>query len=222
MKRIGDGLQIWTRNRDAGFKWGGLALLVLPLFTGCERALPPAEYLKRYETEALTQKITGGYRISVMPLSSDYLLAQQMDSTWGQTEVHEFQKTYEQSIYLSVRISASEPSGGPDDLQKDILGGAMLQGQGAYQSRLQFLQTGLADYARLELPDGSQISPLSYRFQRGFGLGGAQSFLFLFPKEKAGVVLRLPGSRFVLRDFGLDTGTLTIPLRAASMLVLKV
>ena len=131
---MGNGLQVRTRSASSGLIWVGLAVLALSLFSGCRSDLPASAYLIRYEAEALSQEIAAGYRISVMVLTSDYLLAQQMDSTWGEDEILKFRKTYQKSVYLSLRISPAELTGGPDDLKKDILGGAMLKGQGEYQS----------------------------------------------------------------------------------------
>ncbi len=201
---------------------GPVIALASMLMIACRRELPPSEYMAEYEKQTLSESNSAGYQFSILPLTADYLSAQHADSTWSPVALESFRKSYSGFTYISLRISPSNPSGEDSDFKKDYLGAGMVAGQEAYQQRLHLLQYGLAPYAFLEFSDGTLVSPLSYRFERGYGLAGAESFLFMFPKSKNGRDLSLPGSRFILKDFGLNTGTVKIPIRTGASLALKV
>lgn len=203
----------------------GSALGLCFFFSGCNQVLPPQAYVEAYEKHAASESLAGEYKVTVLPLTAEYLVARQIDSkrpgqTLGGNTLLSELETFRKAHYVSVQITLQNPTGGPEDLSKDLLNSALTQGEGAFRRRLYFLENQVSAYASLECEEGS-IKPISYRFNRGFGFPAVHSFLFLFPREREGKVVSLPDCRFNLMDIGLGSGTLKFPLRAEGRLILK-
>jgi hypothetical protein len=190
--------------------------------SACDRALPPARFIDAYEAEALTKKTAGDYTFATLLMTPEYLLARQMDGAWDKPRMERFREAYRGIHYISVRVSQTSATGGPEDLRTDLLGGELLKGEEAYRRRLDLLENRLGPYIRLVCADGRSVEPRSYRFQRGSGLDGVHAFLFLFPAWEGGREVRMEGARIVIKDFGLNTGTLRIPIGLSEHLSLKV
>lgn len=198
----------------------GLLLGAASLLLGCDRKLPPGEFLKAYEEKGLVQSLAGDYRFTALLMSTDYMFARQFgDAPSGSQQPME---SFRKAIYVSVNVTLANPTGDPEDLKKDLLNGALYQGQEAFRKRLDFLLNRLSPYVRLETADGSSLEPVTYRFSRGYVFGGGHSFVFLFPAAKDGKKVVSEGANLVLKDFGLNTGTVRIKIHRPSSIALKV
>lgn len=199
-----------------------LGLLSLVLLLGaCKQSLPPQAFLKAYSEQATVSTIHGDYRITLLQMSPDYLTAGEMDSADGEKELKSLHEGYQNAIYISLKISCAKPTGGPEDIRKDFLNGALINGQEAFSQRLQFLESGMGALFRLELEDGRLIPLKTYRFNRGYALGGGHSFVLLFPNQFDGHPIRAERGSLVLQEFGLSTGTLKIQVKKAPNIALK-
>jgi hypothetical protein len=189
---------------------------------GCQKSAPPEAYVEAYTHLAKEVQPAGEYQVTVMALSPEYLVAREMDSTWTREAVAAALKEYQKSNYVSVQVELAHPTGGPDDLGRDFVNRALVEGEEAYRRRLTFLENEAGAFVRLKCQDGRPIAPVSFRFTRGMGFPGIHSFLFLFPKQQDGKEVSLQGSRLMLKDLGLSPGILELPLRLPPHLSLKV
>lgn len=195
-----------------------LALCIV--LAGCNRSLPRKAFVEAYETEAASETLAGDFKVTVLPLTPEYLAARVMDSTLAPEKLHSETDAYRKAHYVSMQITLRHPTGGPDDVQKDLLNGALSRGEAEFRKRLHFLENQVSAYASLQC-GGDGIKPVSYRFQRGYGFPAIHNFLFLFPKENKGQLVELRRCRFSLKEIGLGSGTLEFPLRSNSRLALK-
>jgi hypothetical protein len=198
-----------------------LCLLAL-MVAGCQRTLPPAAFLKAYEAEAASSVIAGDYKFLIAPLSPDYLSASMPDGPDDKAGPSSEKSAYQSTHCISLRISLAHPTGGPSDHDKDLVARAEANGNGDHKAGMAFLESDFGANVRLEDKRGRKIPPLSYRFQPGLGLGAVNSFVFLFPKDSGGSPVSLQDAFLIIDDFGMNTGTVKLPVRLVHNLRLKV
>lgn len=190
--------------------------------TGCGRVAAPAEFIRLYEASALQREERAGYAFLALYQSPDYMAAKQAAETINRPTLDSLRREFGSAHYVSLAIRMAKPTGDPSDMSHDVVNANLLQGQEAFAADVAKLRTELMEKVRLETPDGRSVAPVTYMLSRSFGLSTNTSFLFAFPMEDHGKAVPVKGSRIVVRDFGLNLGTLRLPLAQPSRLKLKV
>lgn len=204
-------LSFTMRMAAAGILW---------ILVGCQRALLPGEFVKAYRHEYGSEFLSEDYKVTVLPLTDVFLAARVAAEDSGNRAAPLAAGNLEKGIRISVQIEQRKPASGPEDLSKDLLNGALLQGTEAFVARRHFLENEVSAYGSLEC-GGQRFQPLAYRFSRGIGFPAVHSFLFLFDPEKDGRRIPDADCRFSLKDIGIGTGTVEAALRKPGRLTLK-
>jgi hypothetical protein len=158
----------------------------------------PSEFVAEFENKAGFRLESGGYRLAVLPINSDYLRAKRMVSTGKTASVSEVNRILAGSSFAILLLC--EPPNGPAGSENDMLNSTMRKGRQAFAERLQLLSNGLAEHAFLRDGSGIETKALTAFYQRTWGIGRGEAALFLFPARPD------KGSVFMLNDVGLPIG----------------
>ena len=193
--------------------------LVIPFATcawlGCERELPPGEFVAAYEASQTASVEMSGYRFTALLQNQDYLNAKSSLEELGKVDA------IKSGPQVILRIASATPPGDIPDISKDPLYSSLSSGENAFQERLRLFQFGFAQYAELDYGHGEKVAAVASRYSRNPIANGYASFLFQFPIRKNKNSPKDEQLQLVIRDFGLATGTLRIPLKAITELKLK-
>jgi hypothetical protein len=192
-----------------------LVLFGLVLASGCQRVLPSAEYLARYEKECAVQMDRNGIRFLILYQSFDYLAARiGGDSMQGQ-ELASLHKEYGNGQYVRITLRPV-----PD--HRGITEADLMARQFELGQRLMAVQGELGTLIKLQNGDGDMLDPIAISVQKGAATGAPNTILAIFPNEFHGRKVDIGRCELVIDEFGLNLGTLRTRLARPKGFRLKV
>lgn len=186
----------------------GKAIISIVTLSGCADRMAPESFVRTYEKLGVQTFTQGEYKFSLLYQSQEYQLAKEMLLGSLISDGQSQNKLYGKEICVSITVIPREITGTPEDIRIDLLNGKLAGGHNQFRKQLFLLQHGLKQFVFLEDIKGNEISPLTYSFTRNFGLGIANTLLFVFPSEYAGQKIDLKNVKIAIHDFGLNTGTI--------------
>lgn len=176
--------------------------LILPLLFlclwACSRQVEDVSelqsYLQKENNGLMKTKKHGPLEMTVTYRPADLLIAQELDGkTFAKEKADSLRSHYDRYAYFLLQLSA-----GGKDLENYSVWGQ--QGYGAGIQRLAF---GMNNKVHLLTNLQDTIPVGDYLYQRTFGVGASSDLLFVFNRDQ---LKDSESFKFVLQDFGLNTG----------------
>lgn len=194
---------------------------LLLALAGCQKPMPPVEYLQRYEESCAVTVEREGYRLVLLYQSPEYLAARTLTEGAGGSAMDSLAAEYGRALYVRISVRPGPGVGTAGSLDptsgSDPFGPHAILGE-----RLRAIQGDLANRLRLAGPDGEVVEPLSTVLQRGFRSGAVNTILATFPLEARGRKVTVEDWELVIDDLGLSLGTVRSKLARPKGIRLKV
>ncbi len=182
-------------------------LLMCAFLSACVKHYLPEKYQEAYEEQCTMEYRQSGYIIHILYQNAEYMAARHHVPGKDISQFRQSVVNYGKAHYFSLKVRP-ENLGWPSDMQsKDILNSAMKKGRAQFKDRLEYFSRGLKNKFYLIDNEGNRISAQTYNYNRNFGLGIVNSFLFVFPQTFNGKAYDISKCQIVFKDFGFNTGT---------------
>lgn len=200
----------------------GTFAILLFILSGCSKNLSLQEFVQVYEAKAKVVVEKSGYKIIFLYQNPDYLAAKSVGKDADAGQFEKSKSRYEKAHYVSLSIVPMDITSPENAMAKSLLNSHYARGKEAFGKRLEFLLEQLGDYVYLEDDSGEKVSPITYNFPRNFETNPVSSFLFVFPREVNGKAIDVEDYQLVVKDIGLNTGSLDVTLTVPKGIKVKV
>ncbi len=181
-------------------------LLTLLILMGCEPSLPDTiDELASWviQSESLTQEQTiEGVKVQASYRPTDLVVSEFLKPGDDAKTIDSLREKYDQYHYFLISLSKNG---------KELL---YQTDQSKFSERVQTLAFNMKEKVKLIDTNGKEVLAENYLFSRTYGMGSANTLLFVFAREKLGQ----GGSiRLTIKEFGFGLGVINFTFQVADL-----